>query len=55
MVQTSEISIIFRNTLVNLFVIGDFRVAFHLCFKASPSAKPFIIKLVLFTPKFWFI
>ena len=35
--------------------IGDFRVVFHLCFKASPSAKPFIWKLVLFTRKFWFI
>ena len=34
--------------------IGDFRVAFRLCFKASPSAKPFIWKLVLFTHKFWF-
>ena len=22
--------------------IGDFRVAFHLCFKANPSAKPSI-------------
>ena len=31
--------------------IGDFRVAFHLCFKASPSAKPFMWKLVLFTCK----
>ena len=31
--------------------IGDFRVAFRLCFKASPSAKPFIWKLVLFTCK----
>ena len=30
---------------------GDFRVAFRLCFKASPSAKPFIWKLVLFTCK----
>ena len=35
--------------------IGDFRVAFRLCFKAIPSAKPFIQKLVLFTHKFWFI
>ena len=35
--------------------IGDFRVAFRLCFKASPSAKPFIWKSVLFTCKFWFI
>ena len=26
-----------------------------LCFKASPSAKPFIWKLVLFTRKLWFI
>ena len=26
--------------------IGDFRVAFRLCFKASPSAKPFTWKLV---------
>ena len=36
--------------------IGDFPVAFHLCFKASPSlsAKPFIWKLVLFTHKFLF-
>ena len=32
--------------------IGDFQVAFCLCFKASPSAKPFIWKLVLFTWKF---
>ena len=31
--------------------IGDFRVAFRLCFKASPSTKPFIWKLVLFTCK----
>ena len=35
--------------------IGDFRVTFCLCTKASPSAKPFIWKLVLFTHKFWFI
>ena len=28
--------------------------ALHLCFKASPSAKPFISKPVLFTCKFWF-
>ena len=26
--------------------LGDFRVAFPLCFKASPSAKPFIWKVV---------
>ena len=32
--------------------IGDFRVVFRLCFKASPSAKPFIWKTVLFTCKF---
>ena len=25
-------------------IIGDFQVAFHLCFKASPSVKPFIWK-----------
>ena len=31
--------------------IGDFRVAFHLCFKTSPSAKRFVWKLVLFTCK----
>ena len=31
--------------------IGKFWVAFHLCFKASPSVKPFIWKLVLFTCK----
>ena len=30
-------------------VIDDFRVAFRLCLEASPSAKPFIWKLVLFT------
>ena len=35
--------------------IGNFQVAFRLCFKASPSAKPFIWKLVLFTCRFWFI
>ena len=29
--------------------IGDFPVAFYLCFKARPSAKPFIWELVLFT------
>ena len=31
--------------------IGNFRVAFCLCFKVSPSVKPFIWKLVLFTCK----
>ena len=36
-------------------LIGDFPVAFRFCFKASPRAKPFISKLVLFTRKFWFI
>ena len=41
--------------LVYTNTIGDFRVAFRLCFKASPSAKPFIWKLVLSTRKFWFI
>ena len=35
--------------------IGDFRVAFCLCFKVRPSAKPFTWKLVLFRCKFWFI
>ena len=35
--------------------IGNFWVAFPLCFKASPSAKPFMWKLVLFTCRFWFI
>ena len=35
--------------------IGDFRVAFRLCFKASASAKAFVWKLVLFTRTFWFI
>ena len=33
------------------FPTGDFRVAFCLCFKASPSVKPFIRKLVLFLCK----
>ena len=37
------------------YSIGDFPVAFRLCFKASPCAKPFIWKLVLFTCKSWFI
>ena len=31
--------------------MGDFRVAFHFCFKESPGATPFIWKLVLFTCK----
>ena len=35
----------------NALPIGDFRVSFRLCFKARPSAKPFIWKLVLFTCK----
>ena len=34
-----------------IYPIGDFRVVFRLCFKASPSAKPFLWKLVLFTCK----
>ena len=34
-----------------LHQISDFRVAVHLCFKASPSAKPFVWKLILFTCK----
>ena len=36
---------------IKCVLIGDVRVAFRLCFKASPSAKPFIWKLVLFTFK----
>ena len=36
---------------LNAKLIGDFRITFRLCFKASPSAKPFIWKLVLFTCK----
>ena len=32
--------------------IGNFRVSFRLRFKARPSAKPFVWKLVLFTRKF---
>ena len=28
-----------------VYLLGDFRVAFRLCFKASPSAKPLIWKL----------
>ena len=36
--------------------IGDFWVAFRLCFKASPGAKPFMwISYFLFTRKFCFI
>ena len=38
--------------MICLYTIGGFRVAFRLCFKASPSAKAFIWKLVLFTCKF---
>ena len=38
-------------SLVWHILIGDFRVVFRLCFKVSPSAKPFIWKLVLFTCK----
>ena len=34
---------------VSTFYRGDFRIAFRLCFKGSPSAKPFMWKLVLFT------
>ena len=41
--------------LVRFKRIGHFQVAFHICFKVSPSAKPFIWKLVLFTHKFCFI
>ena len=41
----------YLSVLFVLLVIGDFRVAFRLCFKASPSAKPFIWKLVKFTCK----
>ena len=36
-------------------LIGDFRVAFRLCFKARPSAKSFIWKWVLCIRKSWFI
>ena len=32
----------------NIYLIGDFRVAFLLCFKVSPSAKPFIIMEISF-------
>ena len=34
---------------------GNFQVAFPLCFKARPSAKPFMWKLIIFTLKLWFI
>ena len=34
-----------------VFTSGNFQVAFRLCFKASPSVKPLIWKLVLFTCK----
>ena len=37
--------IISKASLVGkITVIGDFQVAFRLCFKVSPSAKPFIWK-----------
>ena len=35
--------------------ITDFWVDFHLSFKANPSAKPLMWRLVLFTCKVWFI
>ena len=54
-----ESNILFRAEYVGLsqpyIRIGDFWVAFCLCFRAGPSAKPFIWKSVLFTCKFWFI
>ena len=53
--HSSQALVSFTNKWVTATVyawtIGDFRVVFRLCFKASPSAKPFIWKLVLFTCK----
>ena len=50
-----SIDIIFATKRSRSSTVGDFRVAFQLCFKASPGAKPFIWELVLFTCKCWFI
>ena len=47
---------ILTGSSVNQIVINKTSdMPFASCFKASPSAKPFIWKLVLFTRKFWFI
>ena len=42
----------FNVSLLLWFWIGHFRVFFCLCFKTSPSAKPFIWKWVLLTSPF---
>ena len=39
----------YSQMLINNINIYDFRVAFHLCFKASPSVKPFIWKCFIHT------
>ena len=49
--EESATSIVIIETTMMTHWIGDFWVAFRLCFKASPSANPFIWKLVLFTCK----
>ena len=41
-----------RTSSIERFSIGHFRVLFCLCFKTSPSAKPFIWKWVLLTSPF---
>ena len=45
--QKALIHLRFEEQELMCFIIGDFRVAFRLCFKVDPSAKPFIWKLVL--------
>ena len=44
-----KLKLVLDSTLQHAVSMGDFLVAFHLSFKASLSAKPFIRKLVLFT------
>ena len=46
--QISNISEVLESGGYSSISLGDFRVAFRLCLKVSPSTKPFIWKLVLF-------
>ena len=40
--SSSSLPVVVVVVVVVVVLIGDFRVAFHLCFKARPTAKPFI-------------
>ena len=46
-----ETSVEGTNNCFKTAINRRFQVAFHLCFKARSSVKPFIWKLVLFTCK----